>query len=125
MDANLNEYEQPSLSSGTRKRKRSAKHDSSRARKKRKPALDELQKLLVTYRGLQQIQREVNESLAACEHEIAKYKLGSIARKSRRRDRDHPCTFQYARSPLSEEPKVEEEPPTFWGRMGAWLREWW
>ncbi|KAJ5788767.1 hypothetical protein N7457_003757 [Penicillium paradoxum] len=108
MDGNVSEYEQPSL-----------------ARKKSKPALADLQRLLVTYRGLQQMQREVNENLAVCRRQIAKYKLGSVPKKSRRRHQNHLRSFQFVRSPLSQSLEVEEEPPTFWGRVGSWFRGWW
>ncbi|KAJ5503707.1 hypothetical protein N7463_006581 [Penicillium fimorum] len=67
MDASEGEHEQPSPPSGMRKRKCTAGRDSSQARKKRKPALDDLRKLLVTYHGLQQMRQEVDERIAACE----------------------------------------------------------
>ncbi|KAJ5618167.1 hypothetical protein N7537_003281 [Penicillium hordei] len=126
MDASGSEYEQPPLPSSVRKRKRSIEHGSSQARKKRKPALDDLRKLLVTYRGLQQMQRELNEQLALCEHQIAKHKFGSFSGKSRRHPgRSHPYVFQRVRSPLRELVRVEEDLPTFWGRVGQWLwRRW-
>ncbi|KAJ9484877.1 hypothetical protein VN97_g8476 [Penicillium thymicola] len=131
MDASASEYEQPSLPSNMRKRKRSTGRETSRARKKRKPALGDLRKLLVTYHGLQQMQRELNEQLAVCERQIAKYKFGSAQGSPRRRRRRRPYVFPYVRSPLcelvmvEEEPKVEEELPTFWGRVGEWLWRWW
>ncbi|CAI7660590.1 unnamed protein product [Penicillium glandicola] len=127
MDDTENEYEQPSLPSIVRKRKRSAEHESSRARKKRKPALNDLHKLLVTYRGLQQMQREVTEKLAVCERQIAKHKFGSVSGKSRhRRGRGHPrpSVFPHVCSPLREVVTVEDL-PSFWERAGAWLRGWW
>ncbi|CAI7668584.1 unnamed protein product [Penicillium viridicatum] len=109
MDASESEYERPSL-----------------ARKKRKPALDDLHKLLVTYHGLQQMQRELNEQLALCEHQIAKYKFGSVPGKSRRRrGRGRPYVFPRVRSPLRELVRVEEDLPTFWERVGEWLWRWW
>ncbi|KAJ5466177.1 hypothetical protein N7530_009964 [Penicillium desertorum] len=128
MDANGSEYEQPSLPSSMRKRKRSSEHDSSRARKKRKPALNDLHKLLVTYRGLQQMQRELSEQLAICERQIAKHKFGSVSGKScRRRCRGRPYVFPRVQSPLRELVKVEEDPgpPTFWERVGEWWRRCW
>ncbi|KAJ6125610.1 hypothetical protein N7471_012927 [Penicillium samsonianum] len=126
MDASGSEYEQPSLPSSMRKRKRSAEDDSSRARKKRKPALDDLRKLLVTYHGLQQMQRELTEQLALCERQIAKHKFGSVWGKSRRRGcRGRPYIFPRVQSPLRELVKMEEDLPTFWGRVGEWLRRWW
>ncbi|KAJ5187899.1 hypothetical protein N7449_010893 [Penicillium cf. viridicatum] len=109
-----------------RKRKRSTEHASSRARKKRKPALNDLRKLLVTYHGLQQMQRELNEQLALCEHQIAKHKFGSVSGKPRRRrGRGRPYVFPRIRSPLCELVSVEENLPTVWGRVGEWLRRWW
>lgn len=131
-----------------RKRKRSTEHESSRvrpnkpvymlfrnwhvfpikARKKRKPALDDLRKLLVTYHGLQQMQRELNEQLALCEHQIAKHKFGSVSGKPRRRrgrSSGRPYAFPRVRSPLREVVRVEEDLPTFLGRVGEWLWGWW
>ncbi|KGO74484.1 hypothetical protein PITC_099850 [Penicillium italicum] len=126
MDASGSEYEQPSLPSSMRKRKRSADHDSSRARMKRKPALSDLRKLLVTYHGLQQMQRELNEQLAICERQIVKHKFGSVSRKPRRgRYRSRPYVFPRVQSPLRELVKVEEDLPTLWERVGDWLRRWW
>ncbi|KAF4768348.1 hypothetical protein N7455_000037 [Penicillium solitum] len=110
--------------SSMRKRKRSTEHESSRARKKRKPALDDLRKLLVTYHGLQQMQRELNEQLALCEHQIAKHKFGSVSGKPRRR-RGRPYAFPRVRSPLREVVRVEEDLPTFLRRVGEWLWGWW
>ncbi|KAJ5401134.1 hypothetical protein N7465_011623 [Penicillium sp. CMV-2018d] len=109
MDASESEYEQPSL-----------------ARKKRKPALNDLHKLLVTYHGLQQMQRELSEQLALCEHQIAKHKFGSVPGKPRRRrGRGRPYVFPRVRSPLRELVRVEEDLPTFWERVGEWLWRWW
>ncbi|KAJ5440412.1 hypothetical protein N7491_002818 [Penicillium cf. griseofulvum] len=108
MDANDNEYERPSL-----------------ARKKHKPALNDLRKLLVTYRGLQQMQREVNEKLAECEQQIAKHKFGSVSGMSRRRARRRQSDFRRLRSPLREVVKVEEDPPALWVRVREWVRGWW
>ncbi|OQD87428.1 hypothetical protein PENSOL_c077G09245 [Penicillium solitum] len=134
MDASESEYEQPSLLSSMRKRKRSTEHESSRARKKRKPALDDLRKLLVTYHGLQQMQRELNKQLALCEHQIAKHKFGSVSGKPRRRrgrSRGRPYAFPRVRSPLREVVRVEEDLPKFLGRVGEWLwrmdhfGDWW
>ncbi|KAJ5274791.1 hypothetical protein N7497_005397 [Penicillium chrysogenum] len=128
MDTSGSEYEQPSLPSSMRKRKRSTEHNSSRARKKRKPALNDLHKLLVTYRGLQQMQRELSEQLAICERQIAKHKLGSASGKSRRRGRrGRPYVFRRVQSPLREVAKVGEDPtpPTFWERVGEWWRRCW
>lgn len=99
-----------------------------KARKKRKPALDDLRKLLVTYHGLQQMQRELNEQLALCEHQIAKHKFGSVSGKPRRRrgrSCGRPYVFPRVRSPLREVVRVEEDLPTFWGRVGEWLWRWW
>ncbi|CDM26286.1 hypothetical protein DTO013E5_7795 [Penicillium roqueforti] len=124
MDTSGSEYEQPLLPSSIRKRKRSAEHDSSRARKKRKPALDDLHKLLVTYHGLQQMQRELNEQLAVCNRQIAKHKFGSASGKSRRR-RGRGRPYPRVKSPLRGVLRVEEDMPTFWGRVGEWLRRWW
>ncbi|CAI7616452.1 unnamed protein product [Penicillium crustosum] len=114
--------------SGMRKRKRSVEHESLRARKKRKPALDDLRKMLVTYHGLQQMQRELNGQLALCKHQIAKHKFGSVSGKPRcrrGRSRGRPCVFLRVRSPLHEVVRVEEDLPTFWERVGEWLWGWW
>lgn len=94
------------------------------ARKKRKPALDDLHKLLVTYHGLQQMQRELNEQLAVCNRQIAKHKFGSASGKSRRR-RGRGRPYPRVKSPLRGVLRVEEDMPTFWGRVGEWLRRWW
>ncbi|OQE00870.1 hypothetical protein PENVUL_c045G04611 [Penicillium vulpinum] len=110
--------------SSVRKRKRSAEHDSSRARKKCKPALNDLHKLLVTYQGLKQMQRELNEKLAVCEKQIAKHKFGSASGKTRRRRRRQ-STFRRVQSPLREVFNVEEVPPTFWVSVGQWFWGWW
>ncbi|KGO58800.1 hypothetical protein PEX1_100760 [Penicillium expansum] len=126
MDVSGSEYQQPSLPSGTRKRKRSAGYESLRARKKRKPVLDDLRKVLVTYHGLQQMQRELHEQLAVCERQIVKHKFGSVSRKLRRsRYRSRPYVFPRLRSPLRELVKIEEDLPTFWERLGEWLRRLW
>ncbi|KAJ5374377.1 hypothetical protein N7517_006383 [Penicillium concentricum] len=125
MDTSESEYEQLSLPSGMRKRKRTAGRDSSQARKKRKPALDDLRKLLVTYHGLQQMRREVDEKIAACEQQIAKHKFGSISGKSRRRRRGRQSAFRRVGSPLREVVNVGEDPPTFWVLVGEWVRSWW
>ncbi|KXG53418.1 uncharacterized protein PGRI_004680 [Penicillium griseofulvum] len=131
MDASDSEYESPSLSSGMRKRKRAADADSSRARKKQKPALGDLRKLLVTYRSLQQMQREVNEQLAVCRQQIAKHKFGSVPRMSRQRARRRQAQFRRLRSPLREVVQVEEDPPTpstpptLWVRVRGWVWGWW
>ncbi|KAF3028710.1 hypothetical protein E8E15_010988 [Penicillium rubens] len=127
METSGSEYEQPSLPSSMRKRKRSTEQDSSRARKKRKPALNDLHKLLVTYRGLQQMQRELSEQLVICERQIAKHKLGSASGKSRRRGRrGRPYVFRRVQSPLREVARVEDPaPPTFWERVGEWWRRCW
>ncbi|OQE39157.1 hypothetical protein PENCOP_c007G06146 [Penicillium coprophilum] len=126
MDASDSDYEQPSLPSGMRKRKRTAGRDSSEAKKKRKPALDDLGKLLVTYHGLQQMRREVDEKLAVCEQQIAKHKFGSVSGKSRRRRR-RGCQYTFERvcSPLREVVRVEEDPPTCWARVREWVWSWW
>lgn len=99
-----------------------------KARKKRKPALDDLRKLLVTYHGLQQMQRELDEQLALCEHQIVKHKFGSVSGKPRRRRGrgcGRPYVFPRVRSPLREVVTIEEDLPTFWGRVGEWLWTWW
>jgi hypothetical protein len=109
----------------------------SKARKKQKPALGDLRKLLVTYRSLQQMQREVNEQLAVCRQQIAKHKFGSVPRMSRQRARRRQAQFRRLRSPLREVVKVEEDPltppppptpstpPTLWVRVREWVWGWW
>ncbi|KAJ5497666.1 hypothetical protein N7453_006717 [Penicillium expansum] len=108
MDVSGSEYQQPSLPSGTRKRQRSAGYGSLRARKKRKPVLDDLRKVL----------------LAVCERQIVKHKFGSVSRKLRRsRYRSRPYVFPRLRSPLRELVKIEEDLPTFWERLGRMVAE--
>lgn len=88
--------------------------------------LDDLRKVLVTYHGLQQMQRELNEQLAVCERQIVKHKFGSVSRKLRRsRYRSRPYVFPRLSSPLRELVKIEEDLPTFWERLGEWLRRLW
>lgn len=72
------------------------------------------------------MQRELTEQLALCERQIAKHKSGSVWGKSRRRRcRRRPYIFPRVQSPLRELVKMEEDLPTFWGRVGEWLWRWW